>query len=546
MGMARWKSQLYGFLLVAGIGRGATSQYTIDLQDRSVMVHAKFFSVREESVTFKVEEWAGTSDFYRDIYRVNAADSRGRRLTVVRVSSNTWQVHNRRRSFELTYFVTSAKDAFVTASASSRFHVTLLKEWALLWGHAFLLTPVKSSLAESPVTIRFRPNEYHQWATTLPRSRIEHLSDLTDQLFVAGGFRAYERNGVKYLFGNLATAVRDRDLMDSSDRILGAQSRYMAAERPKSTLIVFVDGTSTSSGGTVVRNSAVIYPDLSRDLLADNEATLRLIAHELFHLWNGTEVLKTLSAGQNSDALKWFQEGFTEYYSASTLFREKILDATGFADYLNGLIVASLQYSEIQDSSALSANASHTNDVRLPYTRGALIAFLMDLKLRARTGAYTIDDYMRSVLGAARNGEHNNELRRLWDQLAGPDADSFWENSVMSLQPLPFGETFRQASVPFQEIEAPVFDLGFSIEGGTFRPNVPVTNVKPGSNAEKAGIRAGDVLQAYSFYPGDPSKRATFKAARNGERLDIDFVPARSERVIQVLADSLRFLQDSK
>ena len=175
---------------------------------------------------------------------------------------------------------------------------------------------------------------------------LPRLNDLTDQLFIAGGFRAYREEAAHYYFATRQDVVTDRELMNSVEKILRAQARYAGGKIERTPLFVFVDGRPNSTGGTVVQNSAVFYPDLSRDLQAGHRKTLRLIGHEIFHLWNGGQVKHAHDAAWSDGKYGWFTEGITEYYSGATLFREGLLDGPGFAGFLNSLIVDYAQNGE--------------------------------------------------------------------------------------------------------------------------------------------------------------------------------------------------------
>jgi predicted metalloprotease with PDZ domain len=219
--------------------------------------------------------------------------------------------------------ISDAKDAMVGTDPGSQFHATLLKDWVVMWGHAFVLAPIHGPLARAPVTVRMETNEYGRWDSTVPKNgKLPHLEDLIDQLFIAGAFRTYRQAGRRYYFATSPEAVPDRDLMQAVDRILVAQARYMGTLPPRSPLLVLTDGRPSSNGGTVVWNSAVFYPDLSQDLKSGNCAALRLIGHELFHLWNGTRISHQSDAEWSDGKYGWFEEGFTDYYSGATLYRE--------------------------------------------------------------------------------------------------------------------------------------------------------------------------------------------------------------------------------
>jgi hypothetical protein len=274
-------------LLLQGIGGAATAEYTIALHDRALQVRARFPVAAQESVAFELHSWAGY-DFYGDVDGVAAADLRGNVLAVESKGNGQWLVPNHRQPFELRWRVKAPKDSMMGNVPGGQFHASLFADWAVMWGHAFILAPVSGPLASGPVAVQVEANEYGKWDSTLPAGGVlPHLRDLPDQLFLAGAFRNVRQADRQYYFATSQAVVPDRDLMNAVDKIFSAQTRYMGAKPSRPPMLVFTDGRSGSSGGTVVQNSAVYYPDLTRDLSAGNQAALRLIGHELCHLWNG-------------------------------------------------------------------------------------------------------------------------------------------------------------------------------------------------------------------------------------------------------------------
>ena len=83
-----------------------------------------------------------------------------------------------------------------------------------MWGHAFVLVPIRSPLARAPVRVRMETNEYGHWDSTVPKSgKLPHLEDLSDQLFVAGAFRNYRQAGRRYYFATSQASVPDHALL---------------------------------------------------------------------------------------------------------------------------------------------------------------------------------------------------------------------------------------------------------------------------------------------------------------------------------------------
>jgi predicted metalloprotease with PDZ domain len=520
-------------VLLPAAGHAATAEYTIALHNRSAEVRARFPQASEETVTFALQSWAGT-DFYRDIEDVAASDLRGNPVSVEPKAEGEWVVQNHRRPFELRWRVKATKDAILSNFPGSQFHATLLKDWVLMWGHAFVLSPVHSPLSAIPVKVRMATNEYGHWDSTLPANgALPHLEDLIDQLFIAGAFRSYRQPGGQYYFATAQARVPDGELMEAVDKIFVAQTRYMGAKLSRFPMFVITDGRPGSSGGTVVRNSAVFYPDLSQDLTSNNRAALRLIGHEVFHLWNGSQMRHKDDADWSDGKYGWFMEGFTEYYSGATLYREGIFDGAGFATFLNRLIVDYAQNAESLHATVEDLGSQHWRDrdhQRLPYTKGALLGLLMDLQLRAK--GRSLDDYMRAMLRKKEYGLA--DLRSAWLGLTGETGAEFWDRLIPTAEPLPLAEVFQSAGVHFEERDTPIFDLGFTFDKPNLAKDSKVLEVEAGSNAEAAGIRPGDSLQGISVYFGDTNKEAKFGLLRGSERVKVSYVPVATRKVVQV------------
>jgi predicted metalloprotease with PDZ domain len=520
-------------LLLPVSAKAITAQYAIALHDRSADVRARFPQALEDSVTFTIRPWAG-ADFTHDIEQVAAMDLRGRPLTVESTTPGEWVVQNHHRPFQLNWHVIATKDAMLSKNSGSQFHATLLKDWVSLWGHSFILTPLRSALADAPVTVQMETNEYGHWDSTLPPNRtLPHLDNLTDQLFIAGAFRTSTQPGRRFYFATSQTVVPDRDLMEAVDKIFTAEARYMGGPPSRPPLLVFADGRSNSSGGTVVQNSAVFYPDLTQDLKYRNRAALRLIGHELFHLWNGGEIHHQHDAPWSDGKYGWFMEGFTEYYSGAVLFRERIFDAAEFSTFLNSLIVDYVQNRESLHATLDDLGSQYWRDrdhQRLPYTKGALLGLLLDLQLRRKR--HTLDDYMRLMM---RKPDYSlSDLRAAWLEVAGPGGAEFWDRFIPTAAPLPFAEIFQSAEVHFEYRDILTFSLGFTLDKPNIAKDANVLSVDPGSNAEKAGIQPGDSLQRFSFNNGDPGKEAKLGFLRGTEQIDVAYLPAITRKVIQI------------
>jgi predicted metalloprotease with PDZ domain len=116
------------------------------------------------------------------------------------------------------------------------------------------------------------------------------------------------------------------------------------------------------------------------------------LTHELFHLWvpNGLAL---------KDDYDWFYEGFTVYQAARTAVRLELLT---FPEFLNAIARAYDGYvAEVDHDRWSLVEASQrrwTVGESSVYSKGVVVAFLYDLKLRSQSqGKRSLDDVYRRL-----------------------------------------------------------------------------------------------------------------------------------------------------
>jgi predicted metalloprotease with PDZ domain len=157
--------------------------------------------------------------------------------------------------------------------------------------------------------------------------------------------------------------------------------------------------------------------------------------------------------------------------------------------------------------------ANHPNTTISYYTKGALVALALDLKLRSETaGRTSLDDVMRELwrrYGAAGVGLPEDGFEQLASELRGASLQPFFDAAVRGTNDLPLGELLAQFGVK-PELRA---TTGPDDKGGTPRPangevlalgvtfrerdrGLELTTVLDGGPAQRAGLNPGDVLIA--------------------------------------------------
>jgi len=165
----------------------------------------------------------------------------------------------------------------------------------------------------------------------------------------------------------------------------------------------------------------------------------------------------------------------------------------------------------------------------LPYDRGAMYFAVLDGKIRrASAGKRSLDDLILEMVRRRRAGEPAGDA--VWLDLVGHElgeagrklhADML-AGAVMLPQSGDFGPCFTRTTGKFRR-----FDLGFepkSLVGDV----KTIRDLKPDSEAGKAGLRNGDVVTysvAMDSVQGDPQRTLTLHVTRAGKAFDITYLP---------------------
>ncbi len=179
------------------------------------------------------------------------------------------------------------------------------------------------------------------------------------------------------------------------------------------TKYLFLNMLVEAGGGLEHKNSTVL---MTSALTTRNEGRYRswlgLVSHEYLHVWN-VKRLRPAELGpfdyenENYTEGLWVAEGFTSYFDGLVLHRVGLLTQDQYLARLSGTI-ASLQekpgrlVQPVADSSfdawvkGYRPNENSNNTGISYYTKGAVIGFLLDARIRKATNnARSLDDVMR-------------------------------------------------------------------------------------------------------------------------------------------------------
>jgi len=292
---------------------------------------------------------------------------------------------------------------------------------------------------------------------------------------------------------------------------------------------------------------------------------LGLAGHELFHAWNVKRLRPVELDRFDYERVVytqglWMAEGLTSYYDDLLIARAGLATQE---EYLKRLSkhVDTLQASPgrlVQSLRAASFDAwikyyrrdeNFVNTGTSYYTKGAVVGFLLDARIRRATrGERSLDDVLR-LAWRRYSGEHGfteAQFRQLVEEVAGRAAGDWLERAVGAADELEYREALDWLGLRFtldrarddggaEEAEEPRKEPAgwLGIETEVQKGRLTVTEVKRGTPAYQAGVNAGDEILAIGDYRVPPDAwTERLKAFRPGERATL--LLARRERLTRL------------
>lgn len=235
----------------------------------------------------------------------------------------------------------------------------------------------------------------------------------------------------------------------------------------------------------------------------------RLLAHEFYHLWNVKRIRPSDLWPYAYDVdqptpLLWVSEGFTDYYAYLILVRTGLWDEDSFWGGLADAISAYVNEPHVAlEDASLSV---WVDPIETPgnyyYDKGGLIGLLFDIEIRGATNnQHSLDEVMLRLYQdhyERDRGFTTDDILTYVAEYIGEDKTrDLYRRYVDGFEVLPLEETLAIAGVAYEAVEVTEPFLGIALGAGEEGPTVQL--VVPGSPADEAGLREGDLL----FQVGD-------------------------------------------
>jgi predicted metalloprotease with PDZ domain len=390
------------------------------------------------------------------------------------------------------------------------------------------------------------------------RYRAPDYDTLVDSPIVIGNPAVYdfEVDGKKHSLVNVgeggvfdgARAARDLETIVKEDRRLWG---FLPYDR-----YVFFNMITESGGGLEHKNSTVLMTNRwSTRTRRAYLAWLELASHEYFHAWN-VKRLRPAELGpfdyenENITRSLWVVEGFTDYYADLQVLRaglqtrdEYLEDLSSTIELLQttpGRLVQSAEMASFDAWIKYYRPDENSNNTSVSYyTKGTVIAFLLDAKIRKATnGARSLDDVMRLAYEkfSGPKGYTPEQFRAVVEQVAGRSLQQFWESSVEGTSELDYtdaldalGLRFRAAGLQNDRPSKPWVGVSTRNDNG----RLLVTQVQRGSPADVAGLNVDDEILAIDEFRVRADRfENRLEQYKSGDKVSV--LVARREQLVRI------------
>jgi predicted metalloprotease with PDZ domain len=245
-------------------------------------------------------------------------------------------------------------------------------------------------------------------------------------------------------------------------------------------------------------------------------------AHEFFHLWNVKRIRpQSLEPAdyqhENDTRALWFSEGVTSTAGDILLARAGLIDEEVYLQRVSGEITElerrpAHTWQSAEESSLnawFEGNAFYRSPGRSIsyYNKGNILGVLLDLRIRQLTaGRKSLCDlfqWMNENYAKRHLYFPDSEgIRQAAEAITGQSFAGLFRAYVAGVKDIPYDEFFQfvglQAVAKTVEVAAPGFATTANLGGQT-----EVVQVEPNSEAQRAGIAAGDRITAVNSVPAD-------------------------------------------
>jgi predicted metalloprotease with PDZ domain len=313
------------------------------------------------------------------------------------------------------------------------------------------------------------------------------------------------------------------------------QIRFFGGSAPFDSYTFLGLAADTGAGGLEHRTSSSLIfarntlPKIGESGIPSSyQRFLALASHEYFHAWHVKRTQPEAFVpfrldSRNYTRQLWVFEGITTYYQDVFLLRSGLIGANAYLQRLSESLTRVYRtpgraYQSIAESSfdawdkLYKPHADSQNTTVSYYSKGALVALALDLKLRCDSDSrVSLDDVMLAAwrrYGLTRRGMPEDGFEALAEEITDADLSEFFDRAVRGVEDLPIAAALsafavemvlRPSAGPDDRGGKPPrkpHSLSLGAAWQSSAEGVVLTSVDEGGALQRGGLRAGDRLIA--------------------------------------------------
>jgi predicted metalloprotease with PDZ domain len=508
-------------------------------------VEAQLPTEGESEVEIFLPVWTPGSylvrEYARNIEAVSVSGADGKPLPFSKSSKNRWLVRTDGAAEILFAYRVYCREMSVRTN-------WVEDSYALMNGAPTFVTLARCLAFPHELRLEL-PSQWKTAVTGLPETAPHHYlaedyDTLVDSPILCGNPRVYgfEVDGNPHFLVNEGeNGVWDGPRSAADAEALVRRHRELWGALPYRKY-VFLNLLTEASGGLEHRNSACLMT--SRWATRTRKGYLGwlgLVSHEFFHVWN-IKRLRPVELGpfdyetENYTRSLWIAEGITDYYGPLTVRRAGLSSTEEYLASLSETIhtLQSTPGRLVQSAEQSSWDAwiklyrpdeNSVNTTISYYTKGAVVGWLLDARIRHATGGLrSLDNLMRLAYErySGERGFATEQFKALAAEIAGVPLDDFFRHAVESTEELDYAQALDWFGLRFQALETSKNGAAIGCATRVDKGRLIVTRVPRETPAWESGISADDEIIAIDDFRVRPdyiSQR--LESYRPGDRVSI-------------------------
>jgi predicted metalloprotease with PDZ domain len=457
-------------------------------------------------------------EYQRHVENISAKNAAGRALDIRKTTKNRWRVETggapavtvsyRVYGREMTVRNNWIEAGFAMLNGAPTF-ISMVGQLSRAHEVRFDLPPTWKTSATALMPISGQAHAYRaEDFDTLVDSPIILGNSIQREFTVAGKRHVTVFEGDPSLFDVDRATADTQKIVEAGGQVMGGRFDY-----PHYYALNMV---VEAGGGLEHKNSFLVMA--SRFTTRTRRAYLgylSLVAHEHFHAWN-IKRLRPIELGpfdyenENYTKALWIAEGFTDYYAGLLVKRPGISTRDEFFEELSGHIDAVQSTpGRLVTSADMSSydtwikqyrpDENTANTTINYYPKGAVIAFLLDARIRKATnGSKSLDDAMRLAYErySGPKGYTMEQFYQTMSDAAGTDLRPFFAKAAESTEELDYTEALDWFGLRFRPVDSRSQRAWLGATTRNDGGRLVVSQVRRETPAHAAGVNVDDEILA--------------------------------------------------